>query len=312
MSATYDIKIQDILHEKIKPQYTRKKFLNHFSDYCIDELSNEFDMVFVKKEHNIISFFINGNIGTLYITNTPVASDLVLEGCVNVFYLFNYYNFEQLLLAMKSYFTHVLLKEEFKYKISTFGYYDVYYSKHEWIPRFSKYIKSGQENMQYYHFKETISDRKIVLSFLDLLQRLKTTINTLDNFEVTNAIQSGDSEAIYLFISYKEKQSVKFSIRNHPIFTKCQVCFYYNKYDTLDDLFNQVIKFIKEYDWDNQEFSREEFLEITPTEHIVKKIGQDKEKYSKEQLDFIQSNQRLKEYNRMMGKSPIPNISYII
>lgn len=307
MSKKAELDTQINLQNPMNSHKIKNRKIYEFLDYLSDSLLmsdvlGNYDFEFCKTDKFEITVSIRNREVKLLFLKEPLDSNIHFESTICVFYLFNYYNFEQLLLSVHSFIEHVLLSEsDFGYKSAFLGYYDVLFSRHVWYGRHEQYIKNESESLQYYHFSETLACRKTVMEFKDLLMVIIKEISAIPNFKVESALQSNDSEALYLYIRYKEHRTLKISIRNHPIFTKCQVCFYLNKYISYEELKEHILNFFYEYDWENHDYNTEDFVEVTPEDYIVKRNGQDLDYYSEDQKLFLRNTQMVRDYMRTLG-----------
>lgn len=227
---------------------------------------------------------------------------------VGVFYLFNYFNLEQLEKSITSFIKEIILKDSLESIKGKDGYYNIKYSKHTLIRAYDLYIPNSSDKFQYYYFKE-MATRKQVIRFNESLHRVISKLKNLD-IEIIRSVQSDESEAYYLHIKHKKtNKQMKITVRNHPVNTKCQLCFYLSNYTSLEELENTIYFFLKEFDWSKYVFNINNYMDVLPKSVINKEFGDDLALYTKKQVKFMKDNKLNKELDKLKKKGIVGTIS---
>lgn len=308
----YDNKIHKKFSEEIDLKKCNTNNIAEYLDYILPKIEQKFSIEIIRIKKFSFSCEFNNKIWYFNVFKKPIDYEYYsyripqsLE-TVCVFYLFNYYSFEQLGLSIESFLKEIILTNSLKQIAGCKGYYDVKYSKHKFIEKKDKYILKENEHLQYYHFKETLADRKTILEFNNCMQNIVKELSTFEGILVEKAIQSEDSESFYISLKYRKKKikrNLKISVRNHPMHTKAQMCFYKNNYENLKELEKKVIKTIKEFNWYNYKFSLDTYFDVLPEKTLVKKYGDDMCQYSSEQIEFIEKNKELNKSTKPLFNS---------
>lgn len=309
---TCDNKIHKKFSEEIDLKTCNTNDIAEYLDYILPKIEQKFSIEILRIKKFSFSYEFNNKIWYFNVFKKPIDCEYYsyripqsLE-TVCVFYLFNYYSFEQLGLSIESFLKEIILTNSLKQISGCKGYYDVKYSKHKFIDKKDKYILKENEHLQYYHFKETLADRKTILEFNNCMQNIVKELSTFEGILVEKAIQSDDSESFYISLKYRKKKikrNLKISVRNHPMHTKAQMCFYKNNYENLKELEKKVIKTIKEFNWYNYKFSLDTYFDVLPEKTLVKKYGDDICQYSSEQIEFIEKNKELNKSTKSLFNS---------
>lgn len=273
------------------------------SDLCAEK-SKDYSLKLNHKGQDIFISILNRPLD--YGFNSMRINDTKETVCV--FYMFNYYNSEQLEKSIISFINEIILKDKLDYIQGREGYFDVKYSKHFLISAYEEYQVIEGDKYQYLHFPD-MATREVVTLFNESMNRLVSKLNNLKNIEVKQAIQSDESEAFYLVILYKSNKQLKLSIRNHPINTKCQMCCYYNKYNDFLELEDRIVNVFRNFNWNNYRFSTDSYLEILPEDLIKKPIGFDLGEYTLEQMEFMNKNRIAKKMAKLKEQGFIPTLS---
>ncbi|MEQ2561441.1 hypothetical protein, partial [Sutterella wadsworthensis] len=209
-------------------------------DYILPKIEQKLSIEIIRTKKFSFAYAFNNKVCYFNVFKKPLDYNYYSYGIpqsletVCVFYLFNYYSFEQLGLSIESFFKEIILTNSLKQISGCKGYYDVKYSKHKFIEKKEKYILKENEHLQYYHFKETLADRKTIIEFNKCMQNIVKELSTFTGVLVEKAIQSDESESFYISLQYRKKKikrNLKISVRNHPMHTKAQMCFYGNNYE---------------------------------------------------------------------------------
>lgn len=300
-----DNKIPNKFSEEINLKTCSTKDIEEYLDYLLPVIEKELSVEIIRIKKFSFAYSINNNnVCYLNVFKKPLDYSYYSYGIpesketICVFYLFNYYSFNQLGLSIKSFFNEIILKNKLKSISGEKGYYDVKFSKHFFIGKEESYKIKENEHLQYFHFKETLADRKTIIEFNECMKSVVKELGELTGIIVEKAVQSEESESFYISIQYRKKKikrNLKISVRSHPMHTKAQMCFYGGNYDSLDSLKDKLVKTIKEFNWYNYKFTLDNYYDVLPDEIILKKCGQDMCLYSDEQIAFIE---KTKETNR--------------
>lgn len=277
--------------------------ISDYLDYFMPILERKYGIKITKVKR--FSFKLNFEDGDCYFNlfSTPLDYNFnsyqinSTNETVCVFYLFNYFNSEQLGLGIESFIGEVVLKGKLRHISGKKGYYDIRFSKHFFISAYQQYEKKYNENLQYYYFKDTLASRKTVFNFKNLMEEMVVEICKIPHLTVERAIQSVESEAFYISVIYqkgKVRKNMKISVRNHPISTKAQMCFYAHNYNNLIELRDNFISAINKFNWEDYVFTVNSYYDVKPSGIYKKKLGHDLKKYSREQREFILSNKQEK------------------
>lgn len=288
-------------------------FLDCFLPLMVDELGIEVEKV---KKFSF-KYDLDGETCFFNIFKSPLNYEYFSYGIpfteetVCVFYLFNYYSYEQLAYSILSFFKEIILKNNLKKVAGIRGYYDIKFSKHEFIPSEKDYVIRENENKQYYHFKDTLACRKTVMEFKNAMDKIVNDLERLNGILVEKAVQSENSESFYLAIVYRNKKikrNLKISVRSHPIHTKSQMCFYLRNFEDLDALRECLVRTVKEFNWYNYKFDLDTYFDVYPDKIITKESGEDLSEYTKEQLEFINGSKgNHTYYDKICGYLPSVN-----
>lgn len=299
-----DNKIPNKFSKEINLKTCNTKEIEEYLTYLLPLIEKELSIEIIRIKKFSFAYSINNSVCYLNVFKEPLDYNYYSYGIpisketICVFYLFNYYSFDQLGLSIQSFFEEIILKGKLKYNAGSKGYYDVKYSKHYFIGREEKYKIKENEHLQYYHFKESLADRKTIIEFNECMKSVVKELEEITGVVVEKAVQSEDSESFYISLQYRKKKikrNLKLSVRSHPMHTKAQMCFYGGNYESLEELKNKVIKTIREFNWYNYKFTLDTYFDVLPNEIITKKCGHDICLYTEEQIAFIE---KTKESNR--------------
>lgn len=290
--------------------------ISEFLDYLLPKLEKDLGITLIKLKR--FSFVLEYSGEDIYfnIFKKPVDYDYFSYGIpftketVCIFYLFNYFDLEQLEKSIYTFLKEIILKDVLKPLRGIDGYYDVRYSKHDVIKANTPYTQHDFENLQYFYFKDSLACRKTIMDYNKCMRDIVSDLERIQGVLVEKAIQSDASESFYIALTYRNKKvrrNLKISVRNHPIHTKAQLCFYGKNYETLEDLRRVLVKTVKEFNWYNYKFDINNYLDVFPDKVLHKKTGEDMKYYTKEQLAFIENTKECKKTapnRKMFGYLP--------
>lgn len=224
---------------------------------------------------------------------------------VFICYLFNYTSFEQLSKRLTS-----ISKNYFKrFDADKRGYYDVLLDKVAYQPYGDTYNYENQlESPNSYPFyKGMITDKADAELVRGFVNRLVSDLDSeIPDLKLLECIHSNESEACYIHILHFviPQKKMKISIRNHPLNTQSQMVFYLYNFKTYAELKARFLEVMREFDWDNYQYNAYKYYDVTNDDIIYKRVGDDLEVYSDEQLAYVESMRM----ERMMNKEFKPLI----
>ncbi len=272
-----------------------RKLKGGYLSYIKDD--GEFSGLFILFSNEVIKEKLKINFEEFSSSNVPVF----------VCYLYNYTSFEQITKRLTS-----ISKNYFKrFDADKKGYYDVLLDKVAYQPYLGEYVYTSPfGDLSSYPFYKGMmtdkSDAELVRAFVNrLVSDLETEVPELKLLE---CIHSNESEACYIHILHfvVPQKKMKISIRNHPLNTQSQMVFYLYNYASYEELKARFLETIREFDWESYQYNAYKYYDVTQNELIYKRVGDDLEVYSDEQLAYVESMR----IERMMNKEFKPLITH--